>query len=150
MTKDEWAEQYWLNVGARGSDAIPEGPRGLNGPTGAVPEIEVTPAQIEAGRAVGERLGAGGYISTFVLGPVYRAMAAVAPPPNVGPSHLVALQRIATLEAENAELWRLIAFGDPTPGDRPDPPRRPDGTLTPAPKPWTPPKEQGPSRRVGA
>ena len=106
--------------GARGSDAIPETPGGLNGPTGAVPVVTWAP-------------------------PWYYELA------GKQASCITNLEsRIATLEAENAELRRLIAFGDPTPGDHPDPPRRPDGTLAPAPKPWTPPKEQGPSRRVGA
>lgn len=31
----------------------------------------------------------------------------------------------------------------------PDPPRRPDGTLAPQPKPWTPPKASGDARRIG-
>jgi hypothetical protein len=58
--------------------------------------------------------------------------------------------RINTLETENADLrQRLVAFSDPAPADLPDPPRRPDGTLVPQPKPWTPPKQSEPQRRVG-
>ena len=135
MTQDEWVEQYCLNVGARGSDAIPETPCGLNGPTGAVPFCGVFDYLTEQQAWV----------------PPHGAfMVRVAESKE---HHMIRIQneaRIAALEAEYAELRRLIAFSDPTPGDRPDPPRRPDGTLAPAPKPWTPPKEQGPSRRVGA
>jgi hypothetical protein len=57
------------------------------------------------------------------------------------------IDRIAALEAELASL--RSAFSDPAPADLPDPPRRPDGTLAPQPKPWTPPKQSEPQRRVG-
>jgi hypothetical protein len=57
------------------------------------------------------------------------------------------LDRIAELEAELASL--RSDFSDPAPADLPDPPRRPDGTLVPQPKPWTPPKQSEPQRRVG-
>lgn len=64
--------------------------------------------------------------------------------------------RINSLEAENAALKAAldlarVGFGDPTPADLPDPPRRPDGTLLPQPKPWSAPKPgAADSRRVGS
>ncbi len=68
------------------------------------------------------------------------------------------------LLAENAELLRLMgvqnawiaeltaklgAFGDPTPKDLPDPPRRPDGTRVPEPKPFPVVKAGSDMRRIG-
>lgn len=83
------------------------------------------------------------------------------------------LPRIAALEADNAALSeelgkaqaqnaRLaddlgrahlaigsLAFGDPTPSDLPDPPKRPDGTLAPQAKPIVLPRPNGDPRRIG-
>lgn len=56
------------------------------------------------------------------------------------------------VDRDNA-LRALAAFTDPPSrqgsSDLPDPPRRPDGTLAPQPKPWTPPKANGDARRIG-
>lgn len=71
---------------------------------------------------------------------------------------------IAGQKAENAELMRLMGvqnawiaelnaklatFGDPTPADLPDPPRRPDGTLVPQAKPLPVVRVGGDPRRIG-
>ena len=61
-------------------------------------------------------------------------------------------RRIAALEAENAALRAHLAAltgAAPAPTDLPDPPRRPDGTLAPEPKPWSPPRETGDRRIIG-
>lgn len=61
-------------------------------------------------------------------------------------------KRAASLEIERDTLKaQLAAFtaADPQPAV-PDPPiRRPDGTLAPQPKPWSPPKHGGDPRRIG-
>jgi hypothetical protein len=195
-------------VGAVGSSFVYETPKGLNGPTGAVPELPVTAEMIAAGVAASKEVPS---IDWNDLAPaIYRAMAAKAPdrlPPvfmgtygaltnirpepgcfvpctldeararigsfepggSQAPGNMFAGvkefiadeklllecrallagkdQRIAELEAELASL--RSAFSDPAPADLPDPPRRPDGTLAPQPKPWTPPKQSEPQRRVG-
>lgn len=53
--------------------------------------------------------------------------------------------KVAALEA------RVAAFtdGNVPASDLPPLPRRPDGTLAPQLKPWSPPKSQGDSRRIG-
>lgn len=66
---------------------------------------------------------------------------------------------LAVLEAESAELneeaeehahlIRQLRGLTVVGADLPDPPRRPDGTLAPASKPWTPPKDTGNKRRIG-
>jgi hypothetical protein len=95
-------------VGAVGSSFVYETPKGLNGPTGAVPcSLDEARARIAALEA----------------------------------------ELMAALEAALASL--RSAFSDPAPADLPDPPRRPDGTLMPQPKPWTPPKDREPPRRIG-
>ena len=96
MTKDEWVEQYWLNVGARGSDAIPETPCGLNGPTGAVPFCGVFDYLIEQQAWV----------------PPDTFMARVAESKE---HHTIRMQneaRIAELEIENKSLRRRLAERD--------------------------------------
>jgi hypothetical protein len=67
--------------------------------------------------------------------------------------------RIAELESENAVLKQALDYVRlslppsssfvATAQDIPEPPRRPDGTLRPEPKPWTAPKDAEPSKRVG-
>jgi hypothetical protein len=164
-------------VGAVGSSFVYETPKGLNGPTGpvsAVPELPVTAEMIAAGLAA--FMDVPGTDWNDLAPAIYRAMAAKAPdrlPPvfmgtygaltNIRPEPGYfmscgldeARARIAALEAElmaalEAALASLrSAFSDPAPTDLPDPPRRPDGTLVPQPKPWTPPKDREPPRRVG-
>ena len=52
--------------------------------------------------------------------------------------------------AEQKLLSRFTPANAPSlGGDLPDPPRRPDGTLAPAPRPWSAPKPGGDLRRVG-
>lgn len=53
--------------------------------------------------------------------------------------------RIAELE----ELLSAFQFPDSVSADLPDPPRRPDGTLVPAAKPWSAPRPAGDARRIG-
>lgn len=43
---------------------------------------------------------------------------------------------------------QLVSFTGAT-SDMPDPPRRPDGTLAPQPKPWSPPRPTGNPARIG-
>lgn len=79
--------------------------------------------------------------------------------------YMGAMRRVTELEGEKAALCEIIgaqtdslaelrvqlaAFtAGPVPADLPDPPRRPDGTLQPQAKPWTPPKPMGDGRRIG-
>lgn len=44
---------------------------------------------------------------------------------------------------------QLAAFTPPAASGLPDPPRRPDGTLAPQPKPWSAPVSDGDRRRIG-
>lgn len=104
---------------------------------------------------------------------VYLAMARLAPKDNGDPGGCLRIELgalktetdyerrslrelIAALEAENRALKAAldlsrVTIGDPTPADLPDPPRRPDGTLLPQPKPWIAPKPGATdSRRVGS
>lgn len=133
------------------------------------PEIPVTKEMIEAGARAGFEQYYGSFSDADAAAiwkmdkqewvgratVIYREMAAVAPkpPPNqllIDPLNWAVC--VAELEAENAALRQQLATfvgADSTPADLPDPPRRPDGTLKPQPKPWTPPKDKGDPKRIG-
>lgn len=132
------------------------------------PEISVTeeerrfPINLEMERIGRETLLSYGK----TLNDAYRAMAALTPKDMFDASardraeawaNECMARRIAVLEAENAALLATIEMLDKRLGaaafgasDLPDPPRRPDGTLVPQPKPWAPPKDAGVSRRIGS
>lgn len=77
-------------------------------------------------------------------------------PPDPVLFQVVPMTQYVELESQNRALKAAldltrVTIGDPTPADLPDPPRRPDGTLLPQPKPWSAPKSGATdSRRVGS
>ena len=71
-------------------------------------------------------------------------------PPHPWHLQVVSMMKYKELEAEFLAMKQASAtFGDPTPADLPPPPRRPDGTLAPQPKPFPVLKQASASRRVG-
>lgn len=62
------------------------------------------------------------------------------------------VHRRSKFEAENVALRAQLATftgAVSMPADLPNPPRRPDGTLVPAARSWSPPKTAGDARRIG-
>jgi hypothetical protein len=138
----------------------------------AAPEIvvtdEMTDAAVVAYKAWIAQADPGSFVRD-ASALIYRAMAAVAPVDlyRADERRIDALTeqrnawtqiamrqrvRITAIEAEQAVLRAQLAAltgADPKPADLPDPPRRPDGTLIPQAKPWSPPKPVGDTRRIG-
>lgn len=130
----------------------------------AQPEIPVTAEMFDAGQSA-MRCGA----AYRDAADIYRAMAALAPTGDLLAewNKLVRhdlIDRCAEKDLEIAALrterdgWQklyedrvnraqLLSFG--VTSDTPEPPRRPDGTLVPQPKPWSPPKPTGNPARIG-